>query len=587
MDQITRLLQRGVMILGLAVLGSTAARAQAVDAPAPEAASARTAKEAVTASRFMVATANPIATRAGYDVLDRGGNAIDAMIAVQLALNLVEPQSSGLGGGAFLLYWDAAARKLVTVDGREKAPMAAKPDLFLKADGTPMTFWEAVIGGRSVGVPGTLALLQHAHRAWGSLPWEELFEEAAQRADRGFEISPRLAEAIAAAKEEGLARFEPARSYFFTPEGEPRAAGETLTNPDLADTLRFVGTEGAKAFYEGPIAKDIVATVTGAENAGAMTEDDLAAYEVVEREPVCIFYRAYEVCGMGPPSSGGIAVAQILGLLENFDLTSRPATADGAHLFLEASRLAFADRDRYVADSDFARVPVEGLLDEGYLERRAQLISLEQAMGKAEAGDPPHREGLLFAPDASQERPGTSHIVIRDGHGNAVSMTTTIETGFGSRLMTHGFLLNNELTDFSFVPEAEGRPVANRVEPGKRPRSSMAPTIVFAEGREPYMLLGSPGGSRIIGYVAKTLIAHLDWHMDPQAAIDLGNMINRNGDSELEAGTSVAALAKALEAKGHTVKIQEEASGVQAIVIEGDRLKGGADPRREGIVMGR
>ena len=557
--------------------------ARALD-PQPEPATGREAKSQATASRFMAAAAHPLAAEAGREVLRAGGNAVDAAIAVQFVLNLVEPQSSGIGGGAFLLYWNAGTRELVTLDGRETAPASAGPDLFLKPDGTPMAFWDAVVGGRSVGVPGTLKLLETAHKSFGSRPWETLVAPAIRLAEQGFPMSPRLAAEIADSQKTGLDRFPETRAYFFEPDGSPKRAGTMITSPAFADTLRQIAPTGSRPFYEGPIADAIVTAVRTPENPGGMTREDLARYEVKRREPVCFVYRIHEICGMGPPSSGALAIGQILGLLERFDLKAMGFGAESAHLFAESSKLAFADRDRYVGDPDFLRVPVKGMLDRAYLATRSALIDPAKAMAKAEPGDPPGRDARL-APDATQEIPGTSHLVVRDAEGNVVSMTTTIEAGFGSRVMAAGFLLNNELTDFSFVPARDGKPVANRVEPGKRPRSSMSPTIVFRDGR-PVLLIGSPGGARIIDYVAQALVAILDWGMEPQAALDLGHVVNLNGPTELEQGTEAERLKAELEAKGHKVTVRELNSGLHAILIRDGTLVGAADPRREGAALG-
>lgn len=552
----------------------------------PEAASGRTAKATVEAEHFMVAAANPHAVALGYQVLQGGGNAIDAMVAVQFMLNLTEPQSSGIGGGAFLLYWDAAQQQLLTFDGRETAPAAATPAYWLQADGEPMGFWDALVGGRSVGVPGTLKLLEVAHGLYGSQPWPSLLAPVIQRANAGFAISPRLAGAIADAQERELDTFPATREYFFNPDGSPKAAGTLLQNPAFAETLERLAQEGSAPFYRGVIAEAIVAAVSATEdNPGIMTLDDLANYQVKIRAPVCQPYRAYQVCGMGPPTSGGLTVGQILGILEHFDMPGLGYSPAAVHLYLEAARLAYADRALYMADSDFVPMPLAGLLDPTYLMLRAQSIDPAVSMGTARAGNPPWRSAQVFAPDQSPERPGTSHFVIVDGAGNAVSMTTTIETGFGSRLMVGGFLLNNELTDFSFRPEADGRPVANRVEGGKRPRSSMAPTMVFRDG-QPYLLIGSPGGSRIINYVAKTLVAVLDWGMDIQEAIDLGHFVNRNGSTDLELGTAAVDLQTSLESLGHEVTVRDLNSGLHGILLQGDRLQGGVDPRREGLAQG-
>jgi len=572
------------IVLAATILAAPIVLAQEVQ---PEHGTGRVSKAAVTASRHMIAAANPVASQAGHDVLLAGGNAIDAAIAVQFMLNLVEPQSSGIGGGAFLVYFDAATSTLTTFDGRETAPAAAMPDYFIGADGKPMKFFKAVPGGRSVGVPGTLKLLQVIHDKYGSKPWSDLIMPTAKLARDGFAISPRMAGSIARSAEYGLDAFPAARAYFFSADGAPKSAGTILKNPDFAATLETIAEKGAAAFYAGPVGEALVATIRSSPvNPGLMTLQDLAAYKIVERSPVCMAYRGYDVCGMGPPSSGALTVGQILAMLSHFDLPSMGAGVDAVHLIAEASKRAFADRGLYMADADHVRVPVAGLLDPAYMTFRAQGIDRLMTTGRAKAGNPPWKDAVNRAADLSPDRPGTSHFVIVDRQGNAVSMTTTIETGFGSRLMTGGFLLNNEMTDFSFVPQRNGRMVANRVAGGKRPRSSMAPTIVMKNGK-PYLLVGSPGGSRIIGYVAKTLIAILDWGMDPQAAIDLGHFINRNGDTDLEQNTAVAAMKDDLESRGHKVKIRDLNSGLHAILIAPDKLIGGADPRREGLVLGQ
>jgi gamma-glutamyltranspeptidase/glutathione hydrolase len=542
------------------------------------------AREPVVAQEFMVVAAHPLAAEAGRAVLEKGGHAVDAAVAVQFVPNLVEPQSSGIGGGAFALVWSAEDGALTTLDGRETAPAAAGPDDFLKPDGTPMGFWEAVIGGRSVGVPGTLALLAEMHARWGRLPWAELVTPAIRLAREGFEVSPRLAESIAKARD--LDRFAPTRALFSEPDGTPKRAGTRFRNPEFADTLESIAAEGPEPFDRGELARRIVETVRNAPvNPGVMTGEDLAAYRVVERDPVCVGYRVWTVCGMGPPSSGGLAVGQILGILDHVDLAALGHTANGVHAFLEASKLAYADRDLYVADPDFVSVPADGMLDPVYLTVRAQLLRLDRAMEKAEPGNPPRSP--RFAPDGSAEAPGTSHFSIVDADGDIVSMTTTIETGFGSRLSVGGFLLDNELTDFSFVPDKDGLPVANRVEGGKRPRSSMAPTIVFGPDGAPVLVTGSPGGSRIIGYVANSIVAVLDWGMDVQQAVAMGHFVNRNGPTDPEEGTEAEAFAPVLEARGHEVNVREPESGLHAIHFRDGRIEGGADPRREGVALGR
>ena len=536
----------------------------------------------------MVAAAHPEAVAAGLQILRAGGSAVDAVVAVQLVLNLVEPQSSGIGGGAFLLHFDGATKELAAYDGRETAPAAATEKLFLRADDTPMKFFDAVVGGRSVGTPGTVALLGAVHQGHGRLPWKRLFAPAIALAENGFTVTSRLEGSLQGPRGERLRTFAPAAAYFF-PGSRALKAGDVVTNKPFAETLRTIAENGPEAFYTGAIARDIVATVQGATgNPGLLAETDLAAYRVVKRAPVCHDYRGRLICGMGPPSSGALTVGQILGILEHFDLPSLgPKNTDSWHLIAEASKLAFADRARYMADADFVPVPVKGLLDPAYLTGRAQLVAVNSTLATpAAAGNPPWRDGSRFAPDRARGRPGTSHISIIDGDGNAVSMTTTIEGAFGSQLMVRGFLLNNELTDFSFLPARDGRPVANRVEPGKRPRSSMAPTMVFNGDGNLELIVGSPGGSRVIGYVAQTLVAVLDWGLDIQAAIDLGHVVNRNGATDVEAGTHAVLLQPGLAARGHDVRRRDLNSGLHGIAVTKDGLRGGADPRREGVARG-
>ncbi len=550
----------------------------------PEATSAIVARRSVSAREIMIATAHPLATEAGLAILEAGGSAADAAVAVQMMLSLVEPQNSGLGGGAFLVHWDAETATLTSYDGRETAPAAATPDYWLGPDGAPIPFREAVAGGRSVGVPGTPRVFELLHAAHGRLPWASLLQPAIDKAETGFPISERLAAAIATTQD--LADFPTARGYFLHPDGTPKGEGEILVNPELAATLRLIAAEGSKPFYEGPIAARIVEAVGAAEHPGLMTRADLAAYQARERVPVCLDYRVWEICGMGPPSSGALTVGQTLGILAAFDLTAIGDTPQATHLFIEASRLAFADRARYMADADFVDMPTDGLLDPAYLAARARLIDPLRAMGLASAGEPPWQHPADFTSDRPRPRKGTSQFVIKDRFGDMISATTTIEAGFGSRIMVDGFLLNNELTDFSFLPEEGGVPVANRVEGGKRPRSSMAPTVVFHAGA-PVLLVGSPGGANIIPYVAQTLIAILDWNLDPQVAIDLPHVVNRNADTEVEEGPAAAATIAALTARGHRAKPAELNSGLQVIQIDGALLRGATDRRREGLVLGR
>ena len=539
----------------------------------------------VTATIHMVSAANPLASQAGLDVLEAGGTAMDAAVAVQLVLNLVEPESSGIGGGAFLLYWDASEQKLLTYDGREKAPASATPEYFFGNDGKPKKWPDARTGGLSVGVPGTLKLLEAAHADHGLAPWKSLVKPAIDASENGFVVSPKLSKAIEAAAERGLTNFDTTKAYFYNEDGTARAAGSILKNPAFAETLKLIAEQGSTPFYEGSIAEAIVEAVKTETNTGQLTMADMASYEVIKREPVCFDYREYEVCGMGPPTSGGLTMGQILIMLEGHDMTAMGDTPEAWHLYIEAAKLAYADRGMYMADSDFVDMP-EGLLNKKYLTQRAGLINKTKTMGKAEAGNPPWDEARLLSPDTQIERPGTSHFVISDRYGNQVSMTTTIESGFGSRVMSGGFLLNNELTDFSFTPERDGKPVANRVEGGKRPRSSMSPTIVMKNG-QPYLLTGSPGGSRIINYVTQSVIAMLDWGMSPQSALNMGHIVNRNGKTDLEAGTQAAELQASLEALGHEVNIRALNSGLHAIMLKHGKLLGAADPRREGVALGR
>lgn len=545
---------------------------------------AREAGQPVAAGEWMVSAAHPLAAQAGADVLRAGGSAADAMVAVQAVLGLVEPQSSGLGGGAFLIWHDAASGEITSLDARETAPLAATPRLFLDDDGEPLPFREAVVSGLSVGTPGTPMLMEEAHRRWGGMNWGALFSDAIALAETGFPVTPRLAGAIEASAD-SLARFPDTADYFL-PGGEPLRAGDTRTNPAYADTLRLIASQGATAFYSGPVAGDIVAATRTEANPGLLTQEDLARYRVIERAPVCAPWLEYEICGMGPPSSGAVAVAQILGMLNHFDLAAMdPMAAQTRRLIGDATRLAFADRGRYLADSDFVPVPVQGLIAPAYLAGRAELLTGEAALDSVEPGQPEWDHALLQGDDPGRPRPATTQVSIVDAQGNVLSMTSTIESGFGSRIMVRGFLLNNELTDFSFRSHADGWPVANRVEPGKRPRSSMAPTIVRRAG-EPVLAIGSPGGAAIIPYTAQAIIAHLAWGMDVQQAVSLPHLINLFGGFILEEGTAAEALAAPLQALGYETTARALASGLQAIALGTEGLQGGADPRREGIALG-
>ncbi|MBJ7555873.1 gamma-glutamyltransferase [Marinomonas spartinae] len=577
--------QRLLLLSSLFLSQSLFASGQVTDAVAPEQTSAISEKKLVTAQHEMVATANPIATQVGYNVLKSGGSAIDALVAVQMTLGLVEPQSSGLGGGAFAVYYDAKNKQLTTFDGRETAPMKATPELFQDNNGKPLKFYDAVVGGRSVGTPGTIKLMAELHKRYGRKPWSDLLKPAEKIALDGFIVSPRLAHSVESNKAH-LSRYPETKAYFFNLDNSPIQAGQRLKNLAYARTLSELAMHGPDIFYHGKIGKDIVRQVNHVvDNPGVLSEADLANYQVKQRKPVCLPYKQYDICGMGPPSSGGLTVGQIMGITEQFNLAKMgPNSPEAWQIIGDASRLAFADRGRYMADTDYVPMP-QGLLDPSYLKARAQLITPGKALDHVAAGEPEWRHPIKQADDIAIEFPSTSHIVIIDKDGNAVSITTTIESAFGSKLMVDGFLLNNELTDFSFKSYENGYPIANRLEPGKRPRSSMSPTIVMKEDK-PYLLIGSPGGSSIIGYVVKTLIANLEWGMNIQQAISLPNAINRFGTFELEEGTKAEALKGPLEKMGYKVAIKDLNSGAQGIEIQSGKLYGGADPRREGLVLG-
>ena len=566
---------RGVLVLVVMALGACAA-----PPPPPE------NSTSVYARQHMISAANPLAAKAGLEVLRSGGSAIDAAIATQMVLTLVEPQSSGIGGGAFLLHYNKSTGAIESYDGRETAPQSATAEMFLKADGKRKKFYDAVVGGSSVGVPGLLRMLEMVHRDHGKLPWKELFQPAIDLAENGFVISPRLAGLLA--REKYIKTVPATKAYFYAPDGTPKKAGTVLRNPALAATFRIIAEKGADAFYDGAIAEGIVSTVrTAAKNPSGMTVADLASYEAIKRPPVCMDYRQWKVCGMGPPSSGGLTTLQILGIVEQFDLAGFvPFSARPVHLVSEASALAFADRNTYIADPDFIPVPSAGMIDKGYLKSRASEVSRFKAGRKRFPGMPGLVSQLNYAPGENEQGLSTTHMSIIDDDGNAVSMTSSIENAFGSRLMSGGFLLNNQLTDFSFLPARNGSPVANRAAPGKRPRSSMSPTLVLDRDGKLVMAVGSPGGSRIIGYVTKTIIAALDWKMDMDAAIDAPYFVNRNGSTELEKGTGLDDLKPLLEDMGHKVKLINRASGLHGIRITLYGLEGGADRRREGIAIG-
>lgn len=570
---------------GVAVQG-VVAQGVAVTDIAPEAAThgVLTSRPPAQAQHFMVSAANPLATRAGVEILEQGGSVVDAAIAVQWVLGLVEPQSSGLGGGGFALVHQAEAPAVHAYDGRETAPAGARPDRFLR-DGRPMGFFDAVDSGLSVGVPGLVQMLADMHEAHGVLPWPDLFVPALRLAENGFPVSPRMHAMVAGS--EGLKASPSAAGYFYDEHGEPWPVGHMLRNPDYARVLRLLAQEGAQAFYQGPLAQAMVRAVAEHAVPGDLSEDDLAGYRAIRRDALCAEAGGLRYCGMPPPSSGGLAVVQMMALLQHTPIAGlRPDSAEAVHYFSEAGRLAFADRDAYVADPAFAQVPVGALLDSAYIAERAALIRPERSMGQAKPGVP---AGINKAPvaDAAIEQPATTHLVVADRAGNVVSMTTSIESAFGSKIFVNGYLLNNQMTDFSLNPlDANGQSQLNRVEPGKRPRSSMSPMVVFRDGR-PLLAVGAPGGSAIINFVAKTLVGSLLWDLNIQQAIELPNMGSRNRATEIERGTGLNRVIATLKAMGHEVREVDFPSGLHGVMWLPDSLQGGADPRREGLAAGK
>ncbi len=555
----------------------------------PEAFTGLNYTKASYSDKAMISAANPHAVNAGLAMLNKGGSAIDAAIAVQLVLTLVEPQSSGIGGGAFVLWFDGKDKSISSYDGRETAPLSATAELFLDANGKPIRWIDAVIGGRSVGTPGVLKMLWNMHQQQGKLPWQVLFKPAIKLAEDGFVVSPRLASLVKMRFNPGIEKLPVAKDYFF-PNGKPIQQGQLLVNKPYAETLKRIAKNGVDEFYQGETAKHIVKAVQGAEIApGKLSLTDLKQYQPKQRSAVCTDYSAttgeYQICSMGPPSSGGLTVLQILKLLEPYDLAvSAIDSAETIHLYTQAAKLAFADRNKYLADSDFVPVPVEGFLDKAYLAKRRTLIHRKKDLGKAYAGK---LTADKLAQNESIAQPNTSHISIIDQFGNALSMTTSIEMGFGSTVMVDGFLLNNQLTDFSLVPSRNGKLVANRLEGGKRPRSSMTPVIVLKDG-EVFAVLGSPGGSRIINYVGYALIGLLDYGMDMQQVVNLPRVSNRNGATSLEKNTKLEQIKAQLEQFGHNVRMVNMTSGIHGILRtdKHGKYQGAADPRREGTAIG-
>ncbi len=533
---------------------------------------------------WMIVTANSYASTAGAEILEKGGTAADAMIAAQAVLGLVEPESSGLGGGSFLIWYDNNTNKVTTLDGRETAPRASYATQFQNENGETKKFFDAVIGGLSVGTPGTPALMFKAHEKWGKIKWSSLFIAAINLGENGFPVSKKLASSIE--RDSDRLKKSSHTSKYFLPDGNNLKYKQLVTNRAYAETLKKISTDGIEYFYKGEIADDIINTVQNySQNPGFLENSDLENYTVIERDPVCINYREHSVCGMGPPSSGGVAVAQILKILEEFNLKSLGYDDPKSWQVIgDATRLAFADRDRYLADSDFVNVPMKGLLDHEYLKKRSKKIKLGTKTENIEAGNPSQEFTYNYADDNSLELQSTTHISIYDKYGNALSMTSSIENAFGSRLLTEsGFLLNNQLTDFSFRAEIDGKLISNRLEPGKRPRSSMSPTIVLKEGK-PIYITGSPGGSYIIGFVANSLISLIDWDMNVQQSVSLPHAINRWGTYDIEESTNALILSENLSSMGYDTKIKKYFSGLNTIYI-GDNLEGGSDPRREGIAI--
>ncbi|CAN5727325.1 gamma-glutamyltransferase [soil metagenome] len=531
----------------------------------------------------MVTSADPRATQAGQTILREGGSAADAAMAMMLALTVVEPQSSGIGGGGFLVHHDGKTGRMETIDGRETAPAAATPQRFLDAAGKPLPFGQAFQGGKSIGVPGNIRLMALAHRKWGKLPWKALFAPAIALAENGYQVTKPLNDRVS-----GMARIwgnfpEIAKQY--SVDGKAPALGSTLKNPALAAILRRIADEGPEAFYTGENAKAIVAAATGtAVNASDITLADLTAYQAKERPPVCGFYRSYKICGMGPPSSGAVTVLGILGMLERFDLKKLGPTSPVAwHLIGEAMELAYADREKYLGDSDFVQVPVKGLIDPAYLAARSRLISPDKTLAVYEAGTPPGAQARTVA--AQNEVPGTTHFIAVDKTGDIAGMTSTVEGPFGSQLLANGYVLNNELTDFTFAPEKDGAPLANRVEPGKRPLSSMAPTSVYDRKGKPIFTVGAAGGKTIIMQVTKALIAHLDWGMNARDSIGHGLIYFSGRTLILEKGTSIEPMAAPLERLGHQVVVSS--LGLKANAAERTKTGwvGAADPRSVGTAL--
>ena len=542
--------------------------------------------ENITPSKGIITTSNPHASRAALEIIEKGGNSIDAAVAVQLVLTLTEPQATGIGGGAFMLYWDKKSSKLFSIDGREKAPSRVREDLFLDSKGNKKRFYpDAVVGSQSIGVPGVIRLLEESHKKFGKLPWDELFSYAINLAENGFAVSPALNSILGYLGP--LKKIEPAASLYYIEnldgEKEPVPVGYKLKNIEYSKTLRRLSKRGSKDFYEGETAKLIINSIKKYNKGAVLSHNDLKNYKIVWREPLCSKYRKYNVCSMGPPSSGGLTMLMMLKLLEDFNIESlKPNSIDMIHLFSEVNRIAYADRAYYMGDSDFINVPINGLLDDTYIKKRRNLINKDYYSEDIKKGMPEGYEN--FEKNIDISKPSTSHFVIVDKEGNAVSMTSTVEGPFGSHLMAGGFILNNELTDFSMLPEINGKKIANRVEPNKRPMSSMTPTIIFKDN-ELYALTGSPGGTSIINYVTKSVLGIIDWNLEPDEIVELPHYMNKGNYTELEKDSVIENLKSELESKGHPVRVLKKRSGLHLAVKKEDGFIGSADPRREGLVI--
>ena len=573
---------RKIVFLSVLVLLASTQHAIASQA---EMASGRSDKPVVQAEKFLAVTAHPQATAAAHQTLKQGGSAVDAAIAAQMVLTLVEPQSSGIGGGGFMLHYSARKSRLQAYDGRETAPASALPSLFLDENDQPLSGAQASADPRSVGVPGLLAMLGMAHRQHGRLPWASLMQAAIELAENGFVISPRLHRLIS--KDRLICKRNSTRAYFCDDNGQAKPSGSLLQNPLLAGSLRQIASQGPSALQSGPLADALIDMLhkTTPDRAG-LTHADLQNYRAVERTPLCRPYRQYRICGMPPPSAGAVAILQMLNMLQQKDIGQhKPDSVEAIHLFSEAGRLAFADRERYIADPDTSAIPLDGLLDNAYLAQRAALIKSETSIGTALPGTPATAP-TTGSDAASGERPSTSHMTILDRYGNMVALTSSIADAFGSRLMVRGFLLNSQLADFSFQPFVDGQPVANRVGAGKRPRSAMSPIMVLDRQQKPLLVLGSAGGPNIINHLAQTLLGVLEWQQPLQSAIGQYHYGSRNGLTELEYGQDWSHTMSGLQERGHRIETREITSGLHGIQRHGKYWHSGTDPRREGVASG-